>query len=85
MIIWIYIYILIDISKSNLIIVELEKILQYVYFGSGKSLLTAFISLGHVDKFYFGSPPKWGLFFGGGPIKEVYHQKKKMSWPLSPN
>jgi hypothetical protein len=73
------IFYLIDISKSNLIIVELEKILWYVYFGSGKSLLATFISLGHVDTFYFGSPPKWGLFLGGGPIKEVYHQKKNKS------
>ncbi len=33
-------------------------------------------SLGHVDKFYCRSLPKWGFLLGGGSIKKVHHKKK---------
>jgi hypothetical protein len=38
----------------------------YVYFGSGKSLRTTLMSLGHVDKYYFTKYlvcQYWVLFF----------------------
>jgi len=34
-------------------------------------------SLGHVDKFYCWSLPKWGFLLGGESIKKAHHKKKK--------
>jgi hypothetical protein len=41
-------------------------------------LLATFISLGHLDRFYFRSLARvGGYFLGGGPITEVHHPKEK--------
>ncbi len=53
-------------------------------FGVAK-VCSPLTSLGHVDKFYCRSLPKWGFLLGGGSIKNVHHPKKTNLLALPPS